>query len=105
MLNVFAIFDIVTGPSRAIMHSPTPNTWLHNGAPETDLISLAAAASTQAYRDYYLGFKDFPSFESLPIDCRIYILLYLSLSFETLGLGYSESGLAPKMQNFKFRSL
>ena len=47
-------FNIVTDQSRAIMHSSssvtTPNTWLQNGAADTDLIGLAAAASTQAYR-------------------------------------------------------
>ena len=31
--------------------SPAPSAWLHSGGAETDLIGLAAAASTQAYRD------------------------------------------------------
>ena len=50
-------------PSRAIMHStssPTPSTWLHSSGAETDLIGLAAAASTQAIRDACVlhGFED-----------------------------------------------
>ena len=64
-------FNIVTDQSRAIMHSShsvtTPNTWLHNGAADTDLIGLAAAASTQAYRqddrERDAGFESFFAFE------------------------------------------
>ena len=84
--------------------SPTSNAWLHNGATETDLIGLAAAASTQAYRRERLWIRDSfcPDLVILMLVIQIHIVSAFLSDQTSLGGGGGHC-LLFEVQNFNFK--